>query len=111
MNDLDAAKLYIDDSIEYKHQDVEDLYNCKLKSFVEQNLKIPEGVESIKVYKDQYCDKDEVLLAFKGKIIDKPGVIFCPYIRPTWYQRLWCKIKSLFKKSEVIELHGDLPEK
>lgn len=63
-------------------------------------------VETIKIYKDTHVSSDEeVLLPYKGKIINEPGIIYCPYVKPTWYRRLWNKIKSLFrKKRKAIEL-------
>lgn len=59
----------------------------------------------IKIYQDAYADKESVLCGFKGKIIDKPGIIFCPYVKPSRLRRFINLVKSLFKKKhEAIEL-------
>ena len=59
----------------------------------------------IKIYKDIYADKESVLCGFKGKIIDKPGIIFCQYVKPSRLRRFINCVKSLFKKKhEAIEL-------
>ena len=56
-------------------------------------------LRTIKIYKDTHVlNEEEVLLPYKGKILNEPGIIFCPYVKPTWYRRLWNKIKSLFRK-------------
>lgn len=60
----------------------------------------------IKIYKDTHVSSEKyVLLPYKGKIINEPGVIYCPYVKQTWHRRLWNKIKSLFrKKHKAVEL-------
>ena len=59
----------------------------------------------IKIYQDAYADKESVLCGFKGKIIDKPGIIFCPCVKPSRLRRFINWVKSLFKKKhEAIEL-------
>ena len=39
--------------------------------------------QEIKVYKDIYADASYAKVGFKGKIIDKKGIIFCPYKKPS----------------------------
>ncbi len=59
----------------------------------------------IKIYQDAYADKESVLCGYKGKIINKSGIIFCPYVKPSRLRRFINLIKSLFrKKHEAIEL-------
>lgn len=59
----------------------------------------------IKIYQDTYADKESVLCGFKGKIIDKPGIIFCPYVKPSRLRSFINWVKSLFKKKHgAIEL-------
>ena len=59
----------------------------------------------IKIYQDAYADKESVLCGYKGKIINKSGIIFCPYVKPSRLRRFINWVKSLFKKKhEVIEL-------
>lgn len=59
----------------------------------------------IKIYQDAYADKETVLCGYKGKIINKPGIIFCPYTKPSRLRRFINWVKSLFrKKHEAIEL-------
>lgn len=59
----------------------------------------------IKIYQDAYADKESVLCGYKGKIINKPGIIYCPYVKPSRLRRFINWVKSLFtKKHEVIEL-------
>lgn len=36
----------------------------------------------IKIYKDIYAHAENALVGFKGKRIDKPGVFYCPYVKP-----------------------------
>lgn len=57
----------------------------------------------IKIYQDAYADKERVLCGYKGKIIDKPGIIYCPYVKPTRIRRFINWVKSLFKKKRKVE--------
>ena len=62
-------------------------------------------LNDIKIYQDAYADKESVLCGFKGKIINEPGIIYCPYIKPSRLRRFINWVKSLFKKKhEAIEL-------
>lgn len=59
----------------------------------------------IKIYQDTYADKESVLCGFKGRIINEPGIIYCPYVKPSRLRRFINWVKSLFKKKhEAIEL-------
>ena len=59
----------------------------------------------IKIYQDAYADKESVLCGFKGRIINKQGIIYCPYVKPSRLRRFINWVKSLFKKKhETIEL-------
>lgn len=59
----------------------------------------------IKIYQDTHADKESVLCGFKGRIINKPGIIFCPYVKQSRLRRFINWVKSLFKKKhEAIEL-------
>lgn len=58
----------------------------------------------IKIYRDAYTDKESVLCGFKGKIINEPVIIYCPYKKPSRIRRLINWVKSLFtKKHDVTE--------
>ena len=57
----------------------------------------------IKIYQDAYAGKESVLCGYKGKIIDKPGIIYCPYVKPTRIRRFINWVKSLFKKKRKVE--------
>lgn len=59
----------------------------------------------IKIYKDIYANAENALVGFKGKRVDKPGVFYCPYVKPSRLRRFINLVKSLFKKKhEAIEL-------
>lgn len=59
----------------------------------------------IKIYKDIYANAENALVGFKGKRVDKPGVFYCPYVKPSRLRRFINLVKSLFKKKhETIEL-------
>ena len=62
-------------------------------------------LNDIKIYQDAYADKESVLCGFKGRIINEPGIIYCPYVKPSRLRRFINWVKSLFKKKhEAIEL-------
>ena len=59
----------------------------------------------IKIYQDTYANKESVLCGYKGRIINEPGIIYCPYVKPSRLRRFINWVKSLFKKKhETIEL-------
>ena len=59
----------------------------------------------IKIYKDIYANAESALVGFKGKRVDKPGIFYCPYVKPSRLRRFINWVKSLFKKKhETIEL-------
>ena len=61
----------------------------------------------IKIYQDVYANAEHVLCGYKGKIIDEPGIIYCPYVKPSRLRRFINWVKSLFmtkrKAEELIE--------
>lgn len=60
-------------------------------------------LNDIKIYQDTHADKEFVLCGFKGKIINKPGIIMCPYVKPSRLRRFINWVKSLFKKKCDVE--------
>lgn len=60
-------------------------------------------LNDIKIYQDTHTDKESVLCGFKGKIINKPGIIMCPYVKPSRLRRFINWVKSLFKKKCDVE--------
>lgn len=59
----------------------------------------------IKIYKDIYANAESALVGFNGKRVDKPGIFYCPYVKPSRLRRFINWVKSLFKKKhEAIEL-------
>lgn len=62
-------------------------------------------LNDIKIYQDTHADKESVLCGYKGRIINEPGIIYCPYVKPSRLRRFINWVKSLFKKKhETIEL-------
>ena len=62
----------------------------------------------IRIYRDFYSDPSYVLVGYKGKTVDAPGIFFIPYKKPNILVRLFGKIKGLFRKpSEAVALHTD----
>lgn len=57
----------------------------------------------IKIYQDAYADKESVLCGFKGRIINKSGIIMCPYVKPSRLRRFINWVKSLFAKKRDVE--------
>lgn len=62
----------------------------------------------IKIYSDFYADPNYVLVGYKGKQVDAPGVIFIPYKKPNIFVRLFRKIFEMFRHtSEAVPLTTD----
>lgn len=62
--------------------------------------------QEIKVYKDAYADTSYAKVGFKGKIIDKKGIIYCPYKKPSKFRQFinWIVNKfAIFKSKHQIE--------
>lgn len=61
----------------------------------------------IKIYQDAYANAEHALCGYKGKIINEPGIIYCPYVKPSRLRRFINWVKSLFmtkrKAEELIE--------
>lgn len=56
--------------------------------------------DKIKVYKDTYADANYAKVGYKGKIIDKPGIIYCPYKKPSRIRRFIDWIISKFRSNK-----------
>lgn len=62
----------------------------------------------IKIYSDFYADPNYVLVGYKGKQVDAPGVIFIPHKKPNIFVRLFRKIFERFRHtSEAVPLTTD----
>ena len=62
----------------------------------------------IKIYKDFYADPNYVLVGYKGKTVDAPGVFFIPYKKPNIFVRIFRKIFERFAHtSEAVPLSKD----
>lgn len=62
----------------------------------------------IKIYSDFYADPKYVLVGYKGKSVDTPGVFFIPYKKPNIFVRLFRKIFERFRHtSEAVPLSTD----
>ena len=62
----------------------------------------------IKIYSDFYADSNYILVGYKGKQVDAPGVIFIPYKKPNIFVRLFRKIFEMFRHtSEAVPLTTD----
>lgn len=73
--------------------------------------------QEIKVYKDTYADTSYAKIGFKGKIVDKKGIIYCPYKKPSKFRRFinWIVNKfAIFKSKcqveDLIEGNKDMAE-
>ena len=73
--------------------------------------------QEIKVYKDAYADASYAKVGFKGKIVDKKGIIYCPYKKSSKFRRFinWIANKfTIFKSKcqveELIEGNKDMTE-
>lgn len=73
--------------------------------------------QEIKVYKDTYADASYAKVGFKGKIVDKKGIIYCPYKKPSKFRRFinWIVNKfAIFKSKcqveDLIEGNKDMAE-
>lgn len=62
-----------------------------------------ENAGTIKVYSDKQVTDNNVLTGYKGKIINKSGIIYCPYKKPHWYNKLWNWFIHLFKKKHTVK--------
>lgn len=67
--------------------------------------------QEIKIYKDIYADASYAKVGYKGKIINKKGIIFCPYKKPTkfrqfinWIADKFAIFKSKRQAEELIEV-------
>lgn len=62
----------------------------------------------IKIYKDFYADPNYVLVGYKGKTVDAPGVFYIPYKKPNIFVRIFRKIFERFEHtSEAVPLSKD----
>lgn len=62
----------------------------------------------IKIYSDFYADPNYVLVGYKGKTVDAPGVFFIPYKKPNIFVCIFRKIFERFRHtSEAVPLSPD----
>ena len=61
----------------------------------------------IKIYSDFYADPNYVLVGYKGKQVEAPGVFYIPYKKPNIFVRLFRKIRGFFIKSKAVPLSTD----
>ena len=62
----------------------------------------------IKIYSDFYADPNYVLVGYKGKTVDAPGVFYIPYKKPNIFVRIFRKIFERFEHtSEAVPLSKD----
>ncbi len=61
----------------------------------------------IKIYSDFYADPNYVLVGYKGKSVEAPGVFYIPYKKPNIFVRLFRKIRGFFIKPKVEQLSTD----
>ena len=62
----------------------------------------------IKIYSDFYADPNYVLVGYKGKQVEAPGVFYIPYKKPNIFVRLFRKIFERFRHtSEAVPLTTD----
>ena len=73
--------------------------------------------QEIKVYKDTYADASYAKVGFKGKIVDKKGIIYCPYKKPSkfrqfinWIVNKFAIFKSKCQVEDLIEGNKDMTE-
>lgn len=62
--------------------------------------------QEIKIYKDIYADASYAKVGYKGKIIDKKGIIYCPYKKPSKFRQFinWIVNKfTIFKSKRQVE--------
>ena len=61
----------------------------------------------IRIYRDFYSDPSYVLVGYKGKTVDAPGIFFIPYKKPNIFVRLFRKIRGFFIKPKAVPLSTD----
>ena len=62
----------------------------------------------IRIYRDFYSDPSYVLVGYKGKTVDAPGIFYIPYKKPNIFVRLFRKIFERFRHtSEAVPLSTD----
>ena len=73
--------------------------------------------QEIKIYKDEYADASYAKVGFKGKIVDKKGIIYCPYKKPSKFRRFinwivnkFAIFKSKYQVEDLIEGNKDMAE-
>ena len=75
---------------------------------MENSIQNKSSDTEIKIYSDFYADPNYVLVGYKGKSVDTPGVFFIPYKKPNIFVRLFRKIFERFTHtSEPVPLSKD----
>ena len=74
-----------------------------------ESLKLnPLNDGDIRIYRDFYADPSYVLVGYKGRQVETPGIFFIPYKKPNILVRLFRKIFERFThKSEAVPLSKD----
>ena len=63
---------------------------------------------NIRIYRDFYADPRYVLVGYKGKQVEAPGIFFIPYKKPNIFVRIFRKIFERFAHtSEAVPLSTD----
>lgn len=74
---------------------------------MENSIQNKSSDTEIKIYSDFYADPNYVLVGYKGKQFEAPGVFYIPYKKPTIFVRLFRKIRGFFIKPKVEPLSTD----
>ena len=74
---------------------------------MENSIQNKSSDTEIKIYSDFYADPNYVLVGYKGKQVEAPGVFYIPYKKPNIFVRLFRKIRGFFIKPKVEPLSTD----
>lgn len=74
---------------------------------MENSIQNKSSDTEIKIYSDFYADPSYVLVGYKGKQVEAPGVFYIPYKKPNIFVRLFRKIRGFFIKPKVVPLSTD----
>ena len=75
---------------------------------MENSIQNKSSDTEIKIYSDFYADPNYVLVGYKGKQVEAPGVFYIPYKKPNIFVRLFRKIFERFgHTSEAVPLSTD----
>lgn len=74
---------------------------------MENSIQNKSSDTEIKIYSDFYADPNYVLVGYKGKQVEAPGVFYIPYKKPNIFVRIFMKIRGFFIKPNVVPLNMD----